>query len=157
MDSKIVSCLFQGLAVVCMGGIDGTVTYPFALYFSNYLRERRSCREPLNSRYFFYYPFLTQQGLYGVHKPLSPEDYSSLEFPPRRLFLHPRDDELSVEVLCLPCVVVKLREDPVDAEKLTWSFQSCHDLEAELNASSRWPAQVLYKKRLDPNFPIFGP
>ena len=26
-----------------------------------------------------------------------------------------------------------------------------YDLEAELNASSRWPAQVLYKKRLDPN------
>jgi len=61
MDSKIVSYLFQGVAVVCMGGIDGTVTYPFALYFSNYLRERRPCREPLNSRYFFYYPFLTQQ------------------------------------------------------------------------------------------------
>jgi hypothetical protein len=27
-----------------------------------------------------------------------------------------------------------------------------YDLEAELNASSRWPAQVLYKERLDPNF-----
>jgi hypothetical protein len=47
--------------------------------------------------------------------------------------------------------VVKLREDPVDAEKLAWSFQSCYDLEAELNASSRWPTQVLYKERLDPN------